>query len=257
MTSRPVIPGSPRRGASEGRGELESAGRRGSDAVELRRHDEIVFVQPFDLLCAQRDRRIAPAEADVRMMAFRLGHRGGAFDKGERLGEILEAVGALDAGRLVEQAPFRRLPMVFLGCRAAQWRNAATARRAAFFGECRGHRDPPSSGTARQLLRRIASLPARPGDRCLIFVTSHGEHGEGLVLAYAEEFLTPAALANVLWGGCANAPTVVIASGCYSGSFAAGPMPTPNRIILTAARADRPSFGCHDARPSTAFDACL
>src|SRR5437764_6083786 len=32
--------------------------------------------------------------------------------------------------------------------------------------------------SAQQLLRRIASLPARPGDRCLIFVTSHGEHGE-------------------------------------------------------------------------------
>jgi hypothetical protein len=107
------------------------------------------------------------------------------------------------------------------------------------------------------LLRRIASLPARPGDRCLIFVTSHGEHGEGLVLAYAEEFLTPAALANALSGGCANVPTVVIASGCYSGSFAAGPMPAPNRIIMTAARADRPSFGCQADRTYTVFDECL
>src|ERR1700751_108626 len=33
------------------------------------------------------------------------------------------------------------------------------------------------------LLKRIASLPARPGDRCLIFLTSHGEHGAGLWLA--------------------------------------------------------------------------
>src|SRR5437868_7494485 len=55
---------------------------------------------------------------------------------------------------------------------------------------------PAEPASAQQLLRRIASLPARPGDRCLIFVTSHGEHGEGLVLAYAEEFLTPAALAT-------------------------------------------------------------
>src|SRR5439155_12544483 len=116
---------------------------------------------------------------------------------------------------------------------------------------------PAEPASAQQLLGRIASLPARPGDRCLIFVTSHGEHGEGLVLAYAEEFLTPAALANVLWGGCANAPTVVIASGCYSGSFAAGPMPAPNRIILTAARADRPSFGCQADRTYTVFDECL
>jgi hypothetical protein len=116
---------------------------------------------------------------------------------------------------------------------------------------------PAEPASAQQLLRRIASLPARPGDRCLIFVTSHGEHGEGLVLAYAEEFLTPAALANALSGGCANLPTVVIASGCYSGSFAAGPMPAPNRIILTAARADRPSFGCQADRTYTVFDECL
>src|SRR5437763_2780015 len=116
---------------------------------------------------------------------------------------------------------------------------------------------PAEPASAQQLLRRIASLPARPGDRCLIFVTSHGEHGEGLVLAYAEEFLTPAALANALSGGCANLPTVVIASGCYSGSFAAAPMLAPNRIILTAARADRPSFGCQADRTYTVFDECL
>jgi hypothetical protein len=52
-------------------------------------------------------------------------------------------------------------------------------------------------------------------------------------------------------------PTVVIASGCYSGSFAAGPMPAPNRIIMTAARADRPSFGCQADRTYTVFDECL
>jgi hypothetical protein len=116
---------------------------------------------------------------------------------------------------------------------------------------------PAEPASAQQLLRRIASLPARPGDRCLVFVTSHGERGSGLVLAYAEEFLTPAALASALSGGCANAPTVVIMSGCFSGSFAAGPMTAPNRIILTAARADRPSFGCQADRTYTVFDECL
>ena len=116
---------------------------------------------------------------------------------------------------------------------------------------------PAEPASAQQVLHDIASLPARFGDRCLIFATSHGERGRGLVLAYAEEFLTPAALANALSGGCANAPTVVIASGCFSGSFAAGPMPAPNRIILTAARADRPSFGCQADRTYTVFDECL
>src|SRR5919198_3931829 len=119
-------------------------------------------------------------------------------------------------------------------------------------------RDPTAEpASAVQLLRRIALLPARPGDRCLVFVTSHGEHGRGVFLAYAGELLTPAALADALSIGCANVPTVVIVSSCYSGSFAAGPMPAPNRIILTAARADRPSFGCQADRTYTVFDECL
>jgi hypothetical protein len=113
----------------------------------------------------------------------------------------------------------------------------------------------PASAT--QLLRRIALLPTRSGDRCLIFVTSHGEHGRGVFLAYAHEVLTPAALADALSVGCANVPTVIVISSCYSGNFAAGPMLAPNRIILTAARADRPSFGCQADRTYTVFDECL
>jgi hypothetical protein len=109
----------------------------------------------------------------------------------------------------------------------------------------------------RQLLDRIASLSVGPGERCLVFVTSHGEHGRGVFLAYAAEILSPAALARALSAGCANVPTVVIISSCYSGSFAAGPMLAPNRIILTAARADRPSFGCQADRTYTVFDECL
>jgi len=34
-------------------------------------------------------------------------------------------------------------------------------------------------------------------------------------------------------------------------------MAAPNRIILTAARADRPSFGCAAERTYTDYDACL
>jgi hypothetical protein len=38
--------------------------------INLARHDEVVLMQSFDLLGAQRDSSIAPAEADVRVMAF-------------------------------------------------------------------------------------------------------------------------------------------------------------------------------------------
>src|SRR6476660_10255027 len=41
--------------------------------INLARHDEVVLMQSFDLLGAQRDSSITPAEADVRVMAFCLG----------------------------------------------------------------------------------------------------------------------------------------------------------------------------------------
>jgi len=63
------------------------------------------------------------------------------------------------------------------------------------------------------------------------------------------------ALARALSVGCRKAPTVVIISACYSGAFTA--MRAPNRIILTAARPDRPSFGCQADRTYTVFDECL
>ena len=111
--------------------------------------------------------------------------------------------------------------------------------------------------TAEALLRRIADLPARPGDQCLIFLTSHGERGSGLWLARSNRALTPDELARALSRGCAAVPTVVIVSACYSGSFATGKMASSNRIVLTAARQDRPSFGCQPHRTYNFFDECL
>jgi hypothetical protein len=113
------------------------------------------------------------------------------------------------------------------------------------------------TATADVLLRRIAGLPAQPGDRCLIFLTSHGERAAGLWLARSNRGLAPDELARALSRGCAAVPTVVIVSACYSGSFAAGKMVKPNRVILTAARGDRPSFGCQVRRTYNFFDECL
>jgi hypothetical protein len=111
--------------------------------------------------------------------------------------------------------------------------------------------------TAANLLRRIANLPVEPGTRCFVFLTSHGERDAGLWLARSQRALHPEELAQALARGCANAPTVVIVSGCYTGGFAAGAMVRPNRIILTAASRDRPSFGCQAERTYTFFDGCL
>lgn len=111
--------------------------------------------------------------------------------------------------------------------------------------------------TLDRVLGRIASLRGRPGDGCFVFVTSHGGHNLGIYLSRHDEMLQPAALAKALAAGCGAVPTVVVISGCYSGTFAHGAMTAPNRIVLTAARADRPSFGCAAERTYTVYDSCL
>lgn len=121
-----------------------------------------------------------------------------------------------------------------------------------------GPREPSvEPATLDRVLGRIADLRAEPGDGCLVFITSHGAHGLGVYLSRRDQMLNPAALARALATGCGAVPTVVVVSSCYSGSFARGTMAAPNRIILTAARADRPSFGCAADRTYTDYDACL
>jgi len=107
------------------------------------------------------------------------------------------------------------------------------------------------------VLAAIGRLRPGPGEGCFVFATSHGAYQDGFVLVPSQNYLTPAALDNALTHGCGDAPTVVIISSCFSGSFAKPPMTRPNRIILTAARDDRPSFGCGAGFQYTVHDRCL
>jgi hypothetical protein len=107
------------------------------------------------------------------------------------------------------------------------------------------------------VMQAIEALKPAPGQACFVFITSHGIKGEGVALSYDDSVLGPAALDHALTAGCGDAPTVAIVSACYSGSFARLPMARANRIVLTAARADRPSFGCGAGDKYTFFDQCL
>ena len=115
----------------------------------------------------------------------------------------------------------------------------------------------------------VAALPATlanietafartaPGaSACFLFATSHGSP-EGMQLTHGDEVLAPARLDAILDRHCAGRPTVAIISACFSGVFARGPLPDRNRIILTAAARDRPSFGCSDDLTYTYFDEAL
>lgn len=96
-------------------------------------------------------------------------------------------------------------------------------------------------------------------ENCLLFMTSHGSK-DGFYLSQAGAkggLLPPDVLDRWLDDHCGTRPTVVIVSACYSGIFMEQGMAQPNRIILTAARRDRTSFGCAADQTYTYFDRCL
>lgn len=107
------------------------------------------------------------------------------------------------------------------------------------------------------VLKAVGAMRPAPGQACLVYATSHGVAGRGLYLAAAQEVLTPAMLGRALDAGCGAAPTVVVVSSCFSGLFAGREVARPNRVILTAARLDRTSFGCSAGRTHTVYDRCL
>lgn len=91
---------------------------------------------------------------------------------------------------------------------------------------------------------------------CLAFITSHGTEA-GAVLRQANGIVGPTALDNALDAGCGSLPTVVIVSACHSGVFLTPGMRQANRVVLTAAAADRVSFGCGAGDRFTYYDQCL
>lgn len=108
--------------------------------------------------------------------------------------------------------------------------------------------------TAAQALAGVAAATTRATEGCLLYFTSHGSP-DGLVFGPAAT-LTPAAMAILVRQWCGARPTVVIVSACYSGVFTTA-LAAPNRMILTAARRDRTSFGCGAEETWPWFDGCV
>jgi hypothetical protein len=90
-------------------------------------------------------------------------------------------------------------------------------------------------------------------DTLFLFVTSHGEEGEIAVHMKGFRFaqLTPQRLKRMLdRSGIEN--RLIVLSACHSGSFIPA-LAGPKTLVITAARADRSSFGCEDRRRWTYF----
>ncbi|WAC58436.1 C13 family peptidase [Brevundimonas sp. SL130] len=107
---------------------------------------------------------------------------------------------------------------------------------------------------AEDSLRLFAEAAQRAPRGCLFYVTSHGSP-EGLVFG-PEATLEPERLIPILRRICGERPTVVVLSACFSGIFVDG-LKAPNRMVMTAARRDRSSFGCAADATYPYFDECV
>jgi len=88
---------------------------------------------------------------------------------------------------------------------------------------------------------------------CLLYFTSHGGQ-DGILVGNA--VVSPRTIAQMVDESCADRMTVVVVSACFSGVFVP-PLQSPNRMIMTAARRDRTSFGCGETDKYTYFDQCV
>ena len=91
-------------------------------------------------------------------------------------------------------------------------------------------------------------------DVLFLYLTSHGLHDNSVYLHTGrdqEDYLAPAQLARMLdEAQIGNA--VIVVSACFSGAFVPALM-SPQRMVITAARKDRPSFGCGNTDSATWF----
>ncbi|MBM3521584.1 MAG: hypothetical protein FJX57_01390 [Alphaproteobacteria bacterium] len=112
--------------------------------------------------------------------------------------------------------------------------------------------------TRANLEAMFASSTMGPRDGCFVYVTSHGdENGVEVITGRDKYSLAPAELGRMLDRRCGAAPTIVIVSACHAGVYADPTVLRRNRIVLTAARRDRTSFGCSSDYEFSFYDACF
>ncbi len=214
----------------------------------------MLFVFPRSEVWATREAPAAPALADERV--FHL--------QGELLARALDSLAPGTPGEtelyFVGYAPdgsqdvFLR-EMRFVK-RLVEERYAA-ARRSLVLANGDGALREFPVASATSLRRALAQVGARMNadeDVLLLYLSAHGDKNFELSarqppLALAT--LNPTALARMLQDAAIRWK-VVIVSACHAGGFIE-PLKDANTVVITAARADRTSFGCAHGRDFTYF----
>ena len=113
--------------------------------------------------------------------------------------------------------------------------------------------DAPGRSDAEAIYQALRTKAQTAKAGCLFYLSSHGGP-EGAILG--QELLRPQRLAAMLNDACPDRPSIVVISACFSGVFIP-PLQRGDRLILTAARPDRASFGCGESDRYPYFDDCF
>jgi hypothetical protein len=105
------------------------------------------------------------------------------------------------------------------------------------------------------LARALAEIGSRQGpeDLAFLFLTSHG-HEDEFALDFPEAGTSSLTARDfrLMLDDSGIGAAVIVLSACFSGSFI-DDITAPDRLVITAAREDRTSFGCRDGAEWTEF----
>ena len=103
----------------------------------------------------------------------------------------------------------------------------------------------------------LSELARKAPGGCLVYYTSHGGPPGVVLDKDGEQMLVPPkVMADLIDEACPNRPSVVVISACFSGVFIPA-LQKSDRMIMTAARRDRSSFGCSEDDKYPYFDDCF
>lgn len=111
----------------------------------------------------------------------------------------------------------------------------------------------PQPSDPQMIFNTLWDLSNRTTGGCFVYFTSHGSQ-EGVEVG--DTVLSPQNMAAMIGNACGTRPVVAVVSACFSGVFVPF-LKGPNRMVLTAARPDRTSFGCGQSDHYTFFDQCF
>ncbi|HEX3920201.1 MAG TPA: C13 family peptidase [Caulobacteraceae bacterium] len=114
--------------------------------------------------------------------------------------------------------------------------------------------DPkPGKSDIQPIYEGLTQLAQHATGGCLVYFSSHGSP-QGVVVD--GQIAPPQLVDQMISQACGRRPTIVVISACFSGVFVPA-LADSNRMIMTAARPDRSSFGCSESDKYPYFDTCM